>query len=49
MLQCARCKSLETSISHFVYKSSKDRMTHLGVCKPCWDKARTLKVPKLNR
>lgn len=47
MLVCARCDVPQTSISHYVYKSGKDKMVHKGVCKPCWDKARTLRVPKL--
>lgn len=46
MIQCARCKKGFNRIAHFVYKSGKDKMVKLGVCEACWNKARTLKVPK---
>lgn len=47
MLGCMRCKQPQIEIKYYVYKSGKDKMTHLGVCKPCYDRARSLKVPKL--
>jgi hydrogenase maturation factor HypF (carbamoyltransferase family) len=46
-MQCARCKERLTIIKDFVYKSSKNKMTHIGVCPKCYEKSRTLKVPKL--
>jgi hypothetical protein len=48
MLGCPRCKRGFSIIEHFVYKSSKDKMTKVGVCKECWGKARSLKVPYKN-
>lgn len=46
MLKCPRCKGLFNRINHFVYKSGKDKMSHIGVCESCWSKARKLQVPK---
>lgn len=46
-LGCARCGRRLLAVKDYVYKSSKDKMTHIGVCPQCYEKARTLKVPKL--
>lgn len=45
-LKCHRCKGkVEWGKLYFVYRSKHDNK-QLNVCKDCWGKARSLKVPQ---